>query len=214
MATDEVVAAARLRLLLDERLGRETPDEVIRLAGDVPAPAAPSVQLTVVLDLSEFDESATAALRRYADQGLVSWLLRIGLEAVEAAGETAVEEVGRLLLAELGPADLLSRLGADEFVALVARNPKDGVGGPDVAERLRRVVAEHPWAAPVRICVGVVTAPAGQPLAAIRSRADNTLARARREGGDRVVAEVGATSTEYQKFKGDSWTIPSHRKRP
>jgi hypothetical protein len=205
MATDEVVAAARLRLLLDERLGRETPVEVIRLAGGEP-------QLTVVVDLAEFDRAAQETLRKYAEPGLVSWLLRIGLDAVAAAGETAVDEVGRLLQAELGPADLLSRLGADEFVALVARNPKDGVAGPDVAERLRRVVAAHPWAAPVRISVGVVPAPADQPLTEVRVQADRALARARGAGGDRVVPAVTPASSRFQVSQG--WTIPSHRKRP
>jgi hypothetical protein len=205
MTTDEVVAAARLRLLLDERLGRETPVEVIRLAGVAPTP-----QLTVVVDLAEFDRSAQETLRKYAEQGLVSWLLRIGLEAVESVA--AMEEVGRLLLAELGPADLLSRLGADEFVALVARNPKDGVGGPDVAERLRRVVAAHPWAAPVRISVGVAPAPADQPLSDVRLQADRALARARSAGGDRVVPVVTPASSRFQVSQG--WTIPSHRKRP
>lgn len=214
MTTDEVVAAARLRLLLDERLGRDTPAEVIRLAGVEPAPPE---QLTVVVDLSEFEESAQEALRGYAEQGLVSWLLRIGLEAVEAAGEEAVREVGRLLLAECGPSDLLSRLGADEFVALVARSPQDKDGGAAVAERMRRVVAQHDWAkllgaeAPVRISVGVAAAPANQPIAAASRQAKRSLTQARTQGGDRVATVPAADGTPNQ---GPGWSIPSHRKRP
>jgi hypothetical protein len=204
MATDEVVAAARLRLLLDERLGRETPHEVIRLAGG----EAPD-QLTVVVDLAEFEESAQAALRGYAEQGLVSWLLRIGLEA---AGEEAVREVGRLLLAECGPADLLSRLGATEFVALVSRNPKDGVG-IDVAERMRRVVAEHPWVTPVRINIGVAAAPPDQPLSAASSRARGALAVAAAGGGNRVAA-AERQNRPGTPPQGEGWSIPSRRKRP
>ncbi len=86
MTSDEVVASARERLLMGERLGRDTPVEVIRLAGVEPAPAPPSC--TIVVDLSEFDESAQAALRGYAEQGRLAWLLRLGLEAAESAGQT------------------------------------------------------------------------------------------------------------------------------
>lgn len=206
MATDEVVAAARLRLLLDERLGRDTPHEVIRLAGVVPGPPA---QLTVVVDLGEFEEVAQARLRGYADQGLVSWLLRIGLE-VAGAGEDAVLEVGRLLLAECGPADLLARLGANEFVALVSRNPKDGESGTDVAERMRRVVAAHPWADPVRLSVGVAAAPPDQPVAVASIRAQGAMAVAVRGGGNRVATEpANRPGTPPQ-----GWSIPTRRKRP
>jgi hypothetical protein len=209
MATDEVVAAARLRLLLDERLGRETPHEVIRLAG---GEAAPPDQLTVVVDLAEFEESAQAALRGFAEQGLVSWLLRIGMDVVEEAGEEAVREVGRLLLAECGPADLLSRLGAGEFVALVSRNPKDGVGGADVAERMRRVVAEHPWTTPVRLNIGVAAAPPDRPVKVTSLRARSALAVATASGGVRVATEqANRPGTPHQ---GEGWSIPSRRKRP
>jgi len=207
MTTDEVVAAARLRLLLDERLGRDTPVEVIRLAGVEPAPPT---QLTVVVDLGEFEESAQAALRKYAEQGLVSWLLRIGLDAVESAAE--VEEVGRLLLAELGPADLLARLDANEFVALVSRNPKDGVDGMAVAERMRRVVAEHQWATPVRLNVGVAAAPPDQSVAVASIRARGALAVAIAGGGNRVATEPA--NRPGKPHQGEGWSIPARRKRP
>lgn len=214
MTTDEIVAAARLRLLLDERLGRETPDEVVRLAGGTPEPPD---RLTVVVDLREFEESAQVRLRGYAEQGLVSWLLRIGLEA--AGSEESVREVGRLLLAECGPADLLTRLGADEFVALVARNPRDRESGPDVAERMRRVVAQHDWAAllgaeapPVRISVGVAAASADQPVMAAARRAEKSMVLARGQGGDRVATDPASRpGTPHQ---GPGWSIPTKRKRP
>lgn len=225
--TGEAAAAARLRLVLDEKLGRETPELIRRIARLEPAGQAEETpdRVTIVVDLGEFAESAQVALKRFVEQGLAAWLLRIGLDTVQAlnetvgpgAGDTALREVGRLLLAECGPADLLARLGADEFVALVARSPQERDGGVAVAERMRRAVAQHDWAKllgadqPVRISVGVAAAPAHEPIATAVRRADRTMALARKQGGDRVAAEPQRGTGAGQQYPG--WSIGTSRKR-
>lgn len=67
-----------------------------------------------------------------------------------AAGDAVLREVGARLASLLGPADLLARMGGDEFVMLVA-TPSVLAGLPDLARQCINAVEQ-----PIRIADGVV----------------------------------------------------------
>ncbi|OLN25451.1 GAF domain/GGDEF domain protein [Desulfovibrio sp. DV] len=62
-----------------------------------------------------------------------------------AAGDVVLVELGRILTREMGPDDLLARIGGDEFCVVMPRTPPEPAAA--LAERLRRAVAGHDWQA-------------------------------------------------------------------
>ena len=124
-------------------------------------------------------------------------------------GDTVLTEIARRLGHELRPDDLLARIGGEEFlIALPRTGPADAL---DVAERLRRAVAERPvglrgrWRAagdagtiPVTASIGVAVRPAhrgarpslaGVDADGLYARADAALYAAKAAGRDRVALD-------------------------
>ncbi len=101
------------------------------------------------------------------------------------AGDALLRTVGNTLGLIVRGWDVMARVGGDEFAALL---PGVGVFGASlVAERMR--LAMHSLAVPsgaVRITVGWSAAPAGADPVSVWHRADESLYKAKREGGDRV----------------------------
>ncbi|MFG6468825.1 sensor domain-containing diguanylate cyclase [Roseateles sp. BYS87W] len=106
-------------------------------------------------------------------------------------GDVVLQHLAQLLRHRLRSADLLARIGGEEFVAvLVNCTPTKAA---EICERLRLAVAEHDWAAiapglSVRISIGIA---GGAPQVLARSddllqRADRALYAAKHGGRNRV----------------------------
>lgn len=102
------------------------------------------------------------------------------------AGDRALQEVGRVLSRDLRDADIVARMGGDEFVALLAGGRFDG---PAIGERLRSSIGAAMDAAgwPISASVGVVTfaVPPDNAAAAIAA-ADGLMYAAKVSGKDQV----------------------------
>jgi diguanylate cyclase (GGDEF)-like protein len=102
-----------------------------------------------------------------------------------SAGDALLRVVGHTLGLLVRGWDVMARVGGDEFAALL---PEVGVFGANlVAERMR--VAMHALqlsSGPVRITVGWSAAPAGADPVSVWQRADQSLYKAKRAGGDQV----------------------------
>lgn len=103
-----------------------------------------------------------------------------------AVGDAALRRIAKALTAGLRPGDLLARYGGEEFAVLVS--DVNGADATDVAERLRRQVAERASedAPACTLSVGIATLRAGEPFPALVGRADAALFRAKQAGRDRV----------------------------
>jgi diguanylate cyclase (GGDEF)-like protein len=103
-----------------------------------------------------------------------------------SAGDALLRVVGHTLGLLVRGWDVMARVGGDEFAALL---PEVGVFGANlVAERMR--AAMHALvlpSGPVRITVGWSAAPAGADPVSVWQRADQSLYKAKRAGGDQVV---------------------------
>lgn len=106
-----------------------------------------------------------------------------------AVGDAVLQQLAQLLRHRLRSADLLARVGGEEFMAVLV-----GIAPPqaaEICERLRLAVAEHDWAAvkpglAVRISVGIAGGPPPQQADALLDRADHALYAAKRSGRNRV----------------------------
>jgi two-component system cell cycle response regulator len=118
-----------------------------------------------------------------------------------AAGDAVLVEVARRLRETLRPADLLARMGGEEF--LVALPEVTEAAARAMAERLRRAVGCAPVALPggegpvrVTVSIGLVLAGAGalaaQPAAAAIEAADRALLAAKADGRNQVTVGLSA----------------------
>ena len=117
-----------------------------------------------------------------------------------AAGDEVLREVARRIRAGLRPDDRLGRLGGEEFAVLLAACP--AVAANEVAERIRRSVAEQPvfiradLSVPVALSIGVACG-AGSPASTLDSLladADAALYVGKNGGRNRVVLAGEATA--------------------
>ncbi|MBV8035022.1 GGDEF domain-containing protein [Roseateles sp.] len=108
-----------------------------------------------------------------------------------AVGDAVLQQLAQLLRHRLRSADLMARIGGEEFLAVLV-----GIAPPqaaEICERLRLAVVEHDWAAitpglVVRISVGIAGG-ALQPQQqgdSLLNRADRALYAAKRGGRNRV----------------------------
>ena len=106
------------------------------------------------------------------------------------AGDAALKHVARLLEAAVRDGDLVARIGGEEFAVWLPRTPlREGM---EVAERIRRSVAERPlrWSGsvyPLTTSCGIASCPelVGDVLN-LPAAADAALYRAKQAGRDRV----------------------------
>ncbi|MEU4446303.1 diguanylate cyclase [Actinosynnema sp. NPDC050801] len=205
--TPEHIAAARLRLVLDAKLGRPTPDRIRRIAGmtrpDEPpsrTPPAVSHDRGPVRDHArEWFRLQVEAAREGAEDR-TTWLLLVDVGAIgaryssisQAAVGAAQNEIFGLLWRASGDEPPVARLGEDEFAVLVTAPGHGPDSGIAVAERMRAAVAGHDWRELLgtdrqpEVNVGVTAVRPGETLQEALARVDGAVREARRRGGDRV----------------------------
>ncbi|MCS6932009.1 MAG: PleD family two-component system response regulator [Acetobacteraceae bacterium] len=108
-----------------------------------------------------------------------------------AAGDAVLREIADRLRAHVRAADLVARIGGEEFLVVAAGT--SGETGVCVAERLRQVVAERPvqipdGEIPVTVSIGIAEARPGTRADMLLRRADDALYRAKENGRNRVEA--------------------------
>ena len=123
-------------------------------------------------------------------------------DAGHDVGDIVLVEIANRMQEELRSADVLYRIGGEEFVALLAGT--DETEGTIIAERLRVAVSSEPVAGrPLTISLGVAASEGREfDYAGVFDRADAALFEAKRAGRDRViVAEEG-------RLTAPSWATP------
>ncbi|KQW44937.1 MULTISPECIES: GGDEF domain-containing protein [unclassified Roseateles] len=106
-----------------------------------------------------------------------------------AVGDAVLQQLAQLLRHRLRSADLLARIGGEEFLAVLV-----GIAPPqaaEICERLRLAITEHDWAAItpglfVRVSVGIAGGAPQQQGENLLNRADQALYAAKRGGRNRV----------------------------
>lgn len=117
-----------------------------------------------------------------------------------SAGDTVLRTVAGILDQGAGSAAFAARLGGEEFVAVFPGS--DGQATLVACERLRRTIANHPWAdqgvaTPVTASVGVAVALPGDTMSTVLRRADEYLYMAKRAGRNRVAGKVPTPRSPY-----------------
>jgi len=161
--------------------------ELLRIQHDQAARAATLDALTGVANRGAFDLAVRQAQQHPAD--LITVLLidtdkfkQINDTAGHAAGDTALQSIATALAGQLRDADLLARVGGDEFAALLP-----GVGAAEAIKVARRMAeaVRHLPDCPATVSIGVAAALAADLPEALR-RADQAMYRVKRRGGDGV----------------------------
>src|SRR5687768_3035071 len=107
------------------------------------------------------------------------------------AGNRLLRQLANAIQAELRFTDVPARYGGDEFIVLLPETPAKGA--LEVAERMRKVVADTPLDIQGHriahtISIGVACFPDdGRTLDALAARADRALYQAKQQGRNRVV---------------------------
>jgi len=119
---------------------------------------------------------------------------RINDTLSHSTGDTVLQEVSRMLIDSVTGPMIAARIGGEEFLLVLP-----GVGAEEAAERCERLrlrIRAHAWepitgTTPVTTSIGVTTAPEGRATSSsLLSLADRNLYVAKREGRDRVVADL------------------------
>lgn len=120
-----------------------------------------------------------------------------------STGDAVLRTVARILDRDVGPAVFAARLGGEEFVVVFLDSDEQAT--LVACERLRRVIANHPWAdqgvtSPVTASIGVTVAAPGDTMSTVLRRADEYLYEAKRSGRNRV---AGDTTSARSPYPGD-----------
>ena len=154
--------------------------------------------LTGLANHGTFHTALGDAFARAARYGGALSLVVIDLDHFKAvndtfghlAGDAALAAVGAILREHAREADVVGRIGGEEFGWLM---PETGIeGAVEAAERLRRAIASAPVCGPMGLTTSLgVTCrmPRDQDAEHLFRRADAALYRAKQGGRDRVVAE-------------------------
>lgn len=106
------------------------------------------------------------------------------------AGNQLLQRISRSINNELRHTDIAARYGGDEFIVLLPETPLKGA--LDVAERIRRAIAETAFEADSgrfqsTVSIGVAAYPEhGRTLDAIVARADQAMYHAKKSGRNRI----------------------------
>jgi diguanylate cyclase (GGDEF)-like protein len=158
--------------------------------------------LTGAINRSLIIETLQRELARGARSGTSTGLLMADLDQFKKVndqyghlvGDSVLQEVARRLSGRLRFFDALGRYGGEEFLVVLPECNRDTV--LDVAERLRRSIAEEPFVTaagplPVTMSVGAAVVPPepGQEAVSWLHAADVALYRAKQSGRNCVIAD-------------------------
>ena len=157
--------------------------------------------LTGVYNRRHFLLCAEEEIRRINRYGGACSLLMLDIDRFKkvndtfghAAGDAAIHRVAKICAESLRSTDLLGRIGGEEFAMLLIETGLAEAG--QVADRLRRRIQDDAFGiekdifCPLRVSIGVAERHSrdSEPLAALMSRADEALYRAKNEGRNKVV---------------------------
>jgi len=104
-------------------------------------------------------------------------------------GDVVLQQLAQLLRGKLRGADLLARVGGEEFMFVMLGLPLEQA--QTICERVRQAVAAHDWhlVAPslaVRVSIGLALGPLGDDSRQLIDAADDALYTAKRAGRDQV----------------------------
>lgn len=104
-----------------------------------------------------------------------------------AAGDVALETIGKILCAETRASDFVGRWGGEEFVAILTGTDAEGAGR--LGERYRNAVEAWAWdLAPLTVSVGVASSAHGPvDIDRLMAAADSAMYRAKSQGRNLVV---------------------------
>jgi diguanylate cyclase (GGDEF)-like protein len=150
--------------------------------------------LTNALTRRQLTEVCQQELERCQRHGRVMSLLLIDLDHFKRVNDSAGHQAGDRVLVQfvetvntlLRSADVIGRLGGEEFVVLL---PETSVEVAHVvAERIRAKAGELPGPLPITVSIGVTTnLPIGDSVDAMMARADAAMYSAKDKGRDQVV---------------------------
>lgn len=111
---------------------------------------------------------------------------------LHAGGDHVLMIVADLLAAHVRTADIVARIGGEEFAILLPET--DMHAAVQTCERLRQIIAQHPWevVAPglaVTVSIGVAVDVGCSSASELLSRADTRLYAAKRLGKNRVIVD-------------------------
>ncbi len=150
--------------------------------------------LTNALTRRHLTEICQQELQRCQRHSRVMSALLIDVDHFKAINDTRGHQTGDLVLVQfvtavhtlLRSADVMGRLGGEEFVVLLPETPMEVA--LVVAERIRTKVAELTEPAPFTVSIGVTTnLPIGDTVDALLARADAAMYRAKDKGRNQVV---------------------------
>ncbi len=159
-------------------------------------------------DLSQHDELTGLYNRRYVMERLADELARLSRkpgpltvamvdldgfkrvndEVGHEAGDEVLRVVATALLAATRKADVVARIGGDEFVVLLPNTEQDGARavGMRMLDHARDAARKVCPSIPVSASIGTTLASAGDDPAELLRRVDEQLYTAKRAGGDRI----------------------------
>lgn len=106
-----------------------------------------------------------------------------------AAGDAVIRHFGAILRQNMGPADIVARIGGEEFCAVLQPLPLDQI--KTIAEQIRTGFEQSPTRLvsqflPATVSIGIATSGLEETFSSVLNRADTALYRAKDSGRNRV----------------------------
>lgn len=166
---------------------------VLRVMVDVVAPDATDA-LTGLRDRAATQQAIVTLLRDRVPFSVavadIDGLGRINDLLGRDAGDTVLRAVAEVARRHLRPGDVVGRIGDDEFVFVLVGTRTDAAERALTRLREEVVLVQAQRAAPgFTLSVGIAGSRHGEGIDAMMRRAGEALARARADGGDRIVVD-------------------------